>query len=182
MSLLERIFGTYSEREIKKVLPIQKAVLDLADEYKAMSEEELINQTPILKERLANGETLDDILPQAFATVREASRRVLGMYHFPVQIIGGIILHQGRIAEMKTGEGKTLVATLPAYLNGLTGKGVHIVTVNDYLAKRDKEWMGKIYEFLGLSVGCIVHGITNKERVDAYKADKIGRASCRERV
>ena len=171
MSLLERIFGTYSEREIKKVLPIQKAVLDLADEYKAMSEEELINQTPILKERLANGETLDDILPQAFATVREASRRVLGMYHFPVQIIGGIILHQGRIAEMKTGEGKTLVATLPVYLNALNGKGVHIVTVNDYLAERDSEWMGKIYRYLGLSVGLVVRGLTKQEKQKAYNSD-----------
>lgn len=136
-----------------------------------MSDEELKNQTPLLKERLQNGETLDDILPDAFAVCREASARVLGMRHFPVQIIGGIVLHQGRIAEMKTGEGKTLVATLPAYLNGLSGKGVHIVTVNDYLARRDSEWMGKLYRWLGLSVGLIVHDLPNEERRRAYSAD-----------
>lgn len=136
-----------------------------------MDDKELAAQTPILKERLANGETLDDILPDAFAVCREASWRVLGMKHFEVQLIGGIVLHQGRIAEMKTGEGKTLVATLPAYLNALTGEGVHIVTVNDYLAKRDSEWMGKIYRFLGLSVGLIVHEKSDAERQEAYNAD-----------
>ena len=152
-TFLTSLFGSYSQRELKRLDPILQSVLDLEDTYRAMSDEELKNQTPLLKERLQNGETLDDILPDAFAVCREASARVLGMRHFPVQIIGGIVLHQGRIAEMKTGEGKTLVATLPAYLNGLSGKGVHIVTVNDYLAKRDAEWMGRLYNFLGLSVG-----------------------------
>ena len=145
-------------------MPIQKKVLSYEDEYSRLSDEELKAKTPEFKERLKNGETLDDILPEAFAVCREASSRVLNMKHFPVQIIGGIILHQGRIAEMKTGEGKTLVATLPAYLNALSGKGVHIVTVNDYLARRDSEWMGKLYRFLGLSVGLIVHELNNDER------------------
>ena len=157
MSLLTKIFGDYSSKEVKRVMPIQKKVLSYEDEYSRLSDEELKAKTPEFKERLKNGETLDDILPEAFAVCREASSRVLNMKHFPVQIIGGIILHQGRIAEMKTGEGKTLVATLPAYLNALSGKGVHIVTVNDYLARRDSEWMGKLYRFLGLSVGLIVH-------------------------
>lgn len=150
MNFLKAMFGNYSKREVKRVQPICDKVLALEDKYAAMSESELKNQTTILKERLANGETTDDILPEAFATCREAGWRVLGMKHFPVQIIGGIVLHQGRIAEMKTGEGKTLVATLPAYLNALTGEGVHIVTVNDYLARRDSEWMGKLYRYLGL--------------------------------
>ena len=149
MSLLTKIFGDYSSKEVKRVMPIQKKVLSYEDEYSRLSDEELKAKTPEFKERLKNGETLDDILPEAFAVCREASSRVLNMKHFPVQIIGGIILHQGRIAEMKTGEGKTLVATLPAYLNALSGKGVHIVTVNDYLARRDSEWMGKLYRFLG---------------------------------
>ena len=171
MNLLKSLFGNYSKRELKRIQPICNAVLSLEDKYKAMSDEELVSQTNILKERLKNGETTDDILPDAFAVCREASSRVLGMRHFPVQIIGGIVLHQGRISEMKTGEGKTLVATLPAYLNGLTGKGVHIVTVNDYLAKRDSEWMGKLYKFLGLSVGLIVHDLDNEGRKKAYAAD-----------
>lgn len=171
MSLLTKIFGDYSSKEVKRVMPIQKKVLSYEDEYSRLSDEELKAKTPEFKERLKNGETLDDILPEAFAVCREASSRVLNMKHFPVQIIGGIILHQGRIAEMKTGEGKTLVATLPAYLNALSGKGVHIVTVNDYLARRDSEWMGKLYRFLGLSVGLIVHELNNDERRAAYSAD-----------
>ncbi len=164
MNFLKAMFGNYSKREVKRVQPICDKVLALEDKYAAMSESELKNQTAILKERLANGETTDDILPEAFATCREAGWRVLGMKHFPVQIIGGIVLHQGRIAEMKTGEGKTLVATLPAYLNALTGEGVHIVTVNDYLARRDSEWMGKLYRYLGLSVGLICHDLDNEGR------------------
>ena len=171
MSLFTKIFGDYSSKEVKRVLPLQKKVLALEEEYAALSDAELKAKTPEFKERLQNGETLDDILPEAFATCREAAFRVLNMKHFPVQIIGGIILHQGRIAEMKTGEGKTLVATLPAYLNALSGKGVHIVTVNDYLARRDSEWMGKLYRFLGLSVGLIVHECNNEERKAAYAAD-----------
>ncbi len=171
MGFLKSLFGDYSKRELKRIYPICDKVLALEDKYAKMSESELKAQTAILKERLNNGENTDDILPDAFAVCREASSRVLGMKHFRVQIIGGIVLHQGRIAEMKTGEGKTLVATLPAYLNGLTGRGVHIVTVNDYLAKRDSEWMGKLYRYLGLSVGLIVHGLTNDERREAYNAD-----------
>ena len=171
MSFLKKIFGDYSSREVKRILPIQKQVLALDEEYAALTDEQLKAKTPEFKERLQNGETLDDILPEAFAACREASARVLKMKHFPVQIIGGIILHQGRIAEMKTGEGKTLVATLPAYLNALSGKGVHIVTVNDYLARRDSEWMGKLYRFMGLSVGLIVHECSNEERKAAYAAD-----------
>ena len=171
MGIMQKIVGTYSERELKRIYPIQKKVLDLEEKYRAMSDEELKACTPALKERLANGETLDDILPDAFAVCREAADRVLGMRHFPVQIIGGIVLHQGRIAEMRTGEGKTLVATLPAYLNALSGEGVHIVTVNDYLAKRDSEWMGKVYRFLGLRVGLIVHGLDNNQRRAAYRCD-----------
>ena len=165
------IFGDYSKKEVKKLRKTVDKILDLESKYEDMDDKELAAQTPILKERLANGETLDDILPDAFAVCREASWRVLGMKHFEVQLIGGIVLHQGRIAEMKTGEGKTLVATLPAYLNALTGEGVHIVTVNDYLAKRDSEWMGKIYRFLGLSVGLIVHEKSDAERQEAYNAD-----------
>ncbi|MFA7532702.1 MAG: preprotein translocase subunit SecA [Tissierellaceae bacterium] len=171
MSLLNKIFGSYSDRELKKVTSLVDKVESLDEAMQKLTDDELRAKTVEFKNRLKSGETLDYILPEAFAVVREASHRVLGMKHFRVQIYGGIILHQGRISEMKTGEGKTLVATLPAYLNGLTGKGVHIVTVNDYLAKRDKEWMGKIYEFLGLTVGCIVHGITNKERREAYNCD-----------
>ena len=151
MSLAEKIFGTFSDRELKKINPITKKVLALEPKYQALSDADLQAQTPALKARLAGGETLDDILPDAFAVCREAAWRVLGMKHFPVQVTGGIALHRGAIAEMQTGEGKTLVATLPAYLNALTGEGVHIVTVNDYLAKRDSEWMGKLYRWLGLS-------------------------------
>ncbi|MEE0264903.1 MAG: preprotein translocase subunit SecA [Acutalibacteraceae bacterium] len=171
MGIIKALFGNYSKKELKRVKPIMNQVLALEDKYKAMTEEELKNQTNILKERLANGETTDDILPDAFAVCREASDRVLGMRHYPVQIIGGIVLHQGRIAEMRTGEGKTLVATLPAYLNGLTGEGVHVVTVNDYLATRDSEWMGKLYSYLGLKVGLIVHNLSSAERKEAYLAD-----------
>jgi preprotein translocase subunit SecA len=169
--IVEKIFGTYSDREIKRIIPIVDRIEDLEDSMKALRDDQLKAKTVEFKERLAKGETLDDILPEAFAVVRETSRRVLGMRHFKVQLIGGIVLHQGRIAEMKTGEGKTLVATLPVYLNALEGKGVHVVTVNDYLAKRDSEWMGKIYSFLGLSVGLIVHGLDNKERRKAYDSD-----------
>ncbi|MBR3935268.1 MAG: preprotein translocase subunit SecA, partial [Oscillospiraceae bacterium] len=168
---LEKIFGNYSQKELKRIDPIVQKVLSLEETYRAMSEEELKNQTNVLKERLANGETLDDILPEAFAACREACDRVLEMRPYPVQIIGGIILHQGRISEMKTGEGKTLVETLPAYLNALSGEGVHIVTVNDYLAKRDSEWMGKVFSYMGLSVGLVIHGVTNEERRNAYACD-----------
>ncbi len=171
MNILKALFGNYSEKEIKRIMPIKDKVLSLEEEYKRLSDDELRNKTPEFKERLAAGETLDDILPEAFAACREAADRVLGMRHFPVQILGGIILHQGRIAEMKTGEGKTLVATLPAYLNALSGKGVHIVTVNDYLAKRDSEWMGKLYRFMGLSVGLVIHGMDHDEKTAAYNAD-----------
>ena len=171
MGLMKALFGDYSTRELKRVRPLCDKVLALDETYRAMSADELKNQTAVLKERLQNGETLDDILPEAFATCREASARVLGMRHFPVQIIGGIALHRGDISEMQTGEGKTLVATLPAYLNALTGEGVHIVTVNDYLAKRDSEWMGKLYRWLGLSVGLIVQGIDGDSRRRAYNAD-----------
>jgi len=167
MGLMKKIFGDYSSRELKSIYPIVDKIESMADKYKAMSDEALRAKTTEFKERLQNGETLDDILPEAFATVREAADRVLGMRPYRVQLVGGIVLHQGRIAEMKTGEGKTLVATLPAYLNALTGRGVHIVTVNDYLAKRDSEWMGKVHRFLGL----IVHGLTTKERQAAYAAD-----------
>ncbi|MDD7362609.1 MAG: preprotein translocase subunit SecA [Peptoniphilus sp.] len=171
MSLLDKIFGTYSDREIKKIRPTMEKVLSLDAEMQKLTDEELRNKTPEFQNRIANGESLDDLLPEAFAVVREAADRVLGMKHFPVQILGGIILHQGRIAEMKTGEGKTLVATLPAYLNALAGKGTHVVTVNDYLAERDKQWMGKVYTFLGLSVGCILHDMSPEERKAAYNAD-----------
>ena len=171
MGLITKLFGTYSERELKSIWPIVHKIEDMEAEYKALTDAQLQAKTPEFKERLANGETLDDILPEAFATVREAADRVLGLRPYPVQLVGGIVLHQGRIAEMKTGEGKTLVATLPAYLNALTGKGVHIVTVNDYLAKRDSEWMGKVHRFLGLSVGLIIHDLTKEERQKAYQAD-----------
>ena len=170
-SAIEKIIGTYSDRELKKIYPIRDKVLTLESVMESKTDAELRAMTDILKQRLKNGETTDDILPEAFAVCREAAWRVLGMKHFPVQIVGGIVLHQGRIAEMKTGEGKTLVATLPAYLNALTGEGVHIVTVNDYLAKRDSEWMGKLYNFLGLSVGLIIHEKDNTQRKLAYNAD-----------
>ena len=171
MGFLQSIFGNYSEKELKRIDPLLKKVLSYEDEYRALSDEALRRKTDEFKERLSQGETLDDILPEAFAVCREAGDRVLGMRHFPVQILGGIVLHQGRISEMKTGEGKTLVATLPAYLNALSGLGVHIVTVNDYLAKRDSEWMGKVYRFMGLKVGLIVHGLTATQRREAYAAD-----------
>ena len=171
MGMVEALFGGHSAREIKRIKPIQKLVLELEEKYRGMTDSELSGMTPIFKERIANGESLDDLLPDAFAAVREAADRVLNMRHFPVQIIGGIVLHQGRISEMKTGEGKTLVATLPAYLNALEGKGVHIVTVNDYLARRDSEWMGKVYNFMGLSVGLIVHDIDPDTRQKAYNSD-----------
>mgnify|MGYP004605002485 CR=1 FL=1 len=171
MGLITKLFGTRSEREVKKLEPLVSAVMALEEPYRQQSDEELRAKTQEFKERLSNGATLDELLPEAFATVREASDRVLGMRPYRVQVIGGIVLHQGRIAEMKTGEGKTLVALLPAYLNALTGEGVHIVTVNDYLAKRDAEWMGKVHRFLGLSVGLIIHDLTAQERRAAYAAD-----------
>ena len=171
MNLLKKIFGTSSAKEVKRLMPIVDQIERLSKEYDALSNPELQAKTPEFKARLANGETLDDILPEAFAALRVACDRVLGMRPYPVQLIGGIVLHQGRIAEMKTGEGKTLVATLPAYLNALAGSGVHIVTVNDYLAKRDSEWMGKVYRFMGLTVGLIVHGLTKEQRKAAYAAD-----------
>ena len=171
MGLFTKVFGTYSQRELKSIYPIVDKITALEEDYKKLTDAQLQAKTPEYKERLANGETLDDILPEAFATVREAADRVLGMRPYPVQLVGGIVLHQGRIAEMKTGEGKTLVATLPAYLNALTGEGVHIVTVNDYLAKRDSEWMGKVHRFLGLTVGLIIHDMKKEERQKAYAAD-----------
>ena len=171
MGLFTKVFGTYSQRELKSIYPIVDKITALEGEYRQLTDAELQAKTPEFKERLANGETLDDILPEAFAAVREAADRVLGMRPYPVQLVGGIVLHQGRIAEMKTGEGKTLVATLPAYLNALTGEGVHIVTVNDYLAKRDSEWMGKVHRFMGLTVGLIIHDMKKEERQKAYHAD-----------
>ena len=171
LAFLDKLFGSFSDKELKKIRPIADKVIALESEMAAKTDAELQAMTPALKERLANGETLDDILPEAFAVCREASWRVLGMKHFPVQIIGGIVLHRACIAEMQTGEGKTLVATLPVYLNALAGKGVHVVTVNDYLARRDSEWMGKLYRWLGLKVGLIVQGITNEQRHAAYNAD-----------
>ena len=171
MGLFKKLFGDYSAKELKRIEPLKQKVLSYEEEFHALSDDELRAKTAEFKERYEGGESLDSLLPEAFAVCREASDRVLGMRHFPVQILGGIILHQGRISEMKTGEGKTLVATLPAYLNALTGKGVHIVTVNDYLARRDSEWMGKLYRFMGLSVGLIVHECSNEERKAAYAAD-----------
>ena len=171
MNIVTAVFGTHSDREIKRIRPLVDKVMNLEEEYSKLSDKELRGKTPEFKKRLADGETLDDILPEAFATVREASWRVLGMKPYRVQVIGGIVLHQGRIAEMKTGEGKTLVATMPVYLNALTGKGVHVVTVNDYLAKRDSEWMGKIYKFLGLTVGLIIHDIPMEDRQGMYASD-----------
>ena len=171
MSLLKKIFGTSSQREVKAIMPLVHKIEALEEEYRSLTDAQLQAKTPEFKGRLANGETLDDILPEAFAACREASRRVLGMFPYQVQLIGGIILHQGRIAEMRTGEGKTLVATLPAYLNALAGKGVHVITVNDYLAKRDSEWMGKVYRFMGLTVGLVIHGVMGPEKKAAYDAD-----------
>ena len=171
MKLTEKIFGTHSQRELKRIYPIVDKIEALRPTMQNMTDEELRDQTRKFRERLGNGETLDDLLPEAFATVREAGKRVLGMEHYRVQLIGGIILHQGRIAEMRTGEGKTLVSTLPAYLNALEGKGVHIVTVNDYLANRDAEWMGSIHEFLGLKVGVVLNSMTPEERREAYNCD-----------
>ena len=171
MSLISKIFGTHSQHEVKRIIPIVDKIEALAPEYEKLSDEELKAKTPEFKERLANGETLDDLLPEAYATVREAATRVLGMRHYRVQLIGGVILHQGRITEMRTGEGKTLVSTLPAYLNALEGKGVHIVTVNDYLAKRDAEWMGQVHEFLGLKVGVILNSLNSDDRREAYNCD-----------
>ena len=171
MGLAQKLFGTHSERELKRIYPIVDQIEALDEVMQKLSDEELRAKTPEFKERLEKGETLDDILPEAFAVVREAASRTLGMKHYRVQLIGGIILHQGRISEMKTGEGKTLVSTLPAYLNALEGKGVHIVTVNDYLAKRDAEWMGKVHEFLGLTVGVVLNEMDNDERRKAYHCD-----------
>ena len=171
MGLIQKIFGTHSENELKRIYPIVDAVEALEPEIQKLTDDELKGKTREFKKRLADGETLDDILPEAYAVVREASVRVIGLRHFRVQIIGGVILHQGRIAEMRTGEGKTLVSTLPAYLNALTGEGVHIVTVNDYLAKRDAEWMGQIHEFLGLTVGVVLNSMDNDERRAAYNCD-----------
>ena len=171
MGLLEKIFGTHSENELKRIYPIVDRIEALDEEMQKLTDEELRDKTKEFKERLANGETLDDLLPEAFATVREAASRTLHMKHYRVQLIGGIVLHQGRIAEMRTGEGKTLVSTLPAYLNALTGKGVHIVTVNDYLAKRDAEWMGQVHRFLGLTVGVVLNEMDNDERREAYNCD-----------
>ncbi|MDH3881850.1 MAG: DEAD/DEAH box helicase, partial [Desulfobacteraceae bacterium] len=170
-NLLTKVFGSKNERELKKINPIVEKINTFEPQMQSMNDDALKAQTTLFKERLNNGESLDDILPEAFATVREASIRTLQMRHFDVQLIGGIVLHQGKIAEMKTGEGKTLAATLPAYLNALSGRGVHIITVNDYLARRDTEWMGHIYKFLGLSVGCILHGLNDDERNAAYGSD-----------
>jgi len=168
---IKKLVGTHNDREIKRLQGYVDAVNALEDEIKALSDDQLKAKTPQLKDKLANGSTLDDILPEAFAVAREASWRTLEMRPFDVQIIGGVVLHEGKIAEMKTGEGKTLMATLPVYLNALTGKGVHVVTVNDYLATRDSQWMGKIYKFLGLSVGMIYHDISEEDRKAAYAAD-----------
>jgi preprotein translocase subunit SecA len=170
-NLLKKIVGTKNEREIKRIQPLIEEANTFEDRLRSYSDEELEGMTPRFKERLANGEDLDAILPEAFAAVREASRRILEMRHFDVQLIGGVVLHEGKIAEMATGEGKTLVATLPVYLNALTGLGVHVVTVNDYLARRDAEWMGPVYKFLGLSVGVVVHGLEDEERKEAYGCD-----------
>ena len=171
MGLFTKLFGTRSQRELKKIQPIVDKILSLEEEYRNLSDEALKAKTPEFKERLAQGETLDDILPEAFAAIREAADRVTGLRPYPVQLIGGIVLHQGRIAEMKTGEGKTLVAILPCYLNALTGRGVHVVTVNDYLAKYQSEWMGKIYRFMGLTIGLVIPGMEPAERRVAYAAD-----------
>ena len=171
MGMIQKIFGTHSERELKLIMPTVKKIEALRDQMQALTDEELRAKTKEYKDRYAKGETLDDLLPEAFATVREAARRVLNQEHYRVQLIGGVILHQGRIAEMKTGEGKTQTALLPAYLNALAGKGVHVITVNDYLAHRDATWMGQVHEFLGLTVGCVLNGMNNDERRAAYQCD-----------
>ena len=171
MNFIQKVFGTHSERELKRIEGLVDQIEELRPSMQALSDAELTAKTDEFKKRLAAGETLDDLLPEAFAVVREAAKRVLNMEHYRVQLIGGIILHQGRIAEMKTGEGKTLVSTLPAYLNALEGKGVHIVTVNDYLAKRDAEWMGEVHKFLGLSVGVVLNSMKAEERREAYACD-----------
>ena len=171
MNVFSKVFGTHSQREVKRIMPLVEKTESLRSEMQKLSDEELKDKTRAYKKRLVEGATLDSLLPEAFATVREAAKRVLGMEHYRVQIIGGIILHQGRIAEMRTGEGKTLVSTLPAYLNALEGKGVHVVTVNDYLAKRDAEWMGKVHEFLGLTVGVVLNDMKPEERRAAYNCD-----------
>src|SRR5690349_21014041 len=170
-TLLAKVVGTQNDRELKRLRPIVAQVNALEPSIQVLSDAQLRDKTTEFRQRFANGETLDDLLPEAFAVVREAGRRVLNMRHFDVQLIGGMVLHQGMISEMKTGEGKTLVATLPVYLNALSGRGVHVVTVNDYLAKRDSEWMGKLYQFLGLTVGVIVHDLDDEERREAYAAD-----------
>src|SRR3712207_5428787 len=170
-NLLKAIFGTKNEREVKRIQKTVAKINALSDEYSALSDEELRGKTAIFKERLQKGETLDDILVEAFATVREASTRVLGLRHYDVQLIGGVVLHEGKITEMKTGEGKTLVATAPVYLNALSGRGVHVITVNDYLATRDREMMGRVYSFLGLTSGVIVNGMYGKDRRVAYQCD-----------
>ena len=171
MNIVEKIFGTHSERELRRITSLVDGIEALRPDMQALSDEALRGKTQEFKKRLSEGQTLDDLLPEAYAVVREAARRVLNMEHFRVQLIGGIILHQGRIAEMKTGEGKTLVSTLPAYLNALGGRGVHVVTVNDYLAKRDAEWMGQVHEFLGLRVGVVLNSMKAEERREAYSCD-----------
>ena len=171
MGMFKALFGTYSEREVKRIKPLVDKIESLDSTMGELSEEQLKAKTGEFRERYKNGESLDDLLPEAFAVVREASWRVLKMKHYREQLIGGIVLHQGRIAEMKTGEGKTLVATLPAYLNAISGEGVHVITVNDYLASRDREWMGQIYEYLGLTTGVVVHDLNNDQRREAYNAD-----------
>ena len=171
MNVINKVFGTHSQRELKRIMPIVDKIEAMRNDMMDMEDEQLKGKTKEFKKRLEEGETLDDILPEAFAVVREAARRVLNMEPYRVQLIGGIILHQGRIAEMRTGEGKTLVSTLPAYLNALEGKGVHIVTVNDYLANRDREWMGQVHEFLGLTVGVVLNEMKNDERREAYNCD-----------
>ena len=188
-TLISKVIGTKGERDIKALSPLVSAIGALEPRMTPLSMEQLAAKTIAFREALDQGATLDDVLVEAFAVTREVARRVVGMRHYDVQLIGGIVLHQGKIAEMKTGEGKTLVATLPVYLNALSRKGVHVITVNDYLAKRDAEWMGRVYKALGLSVGVIVHGLTDKQRQEAYGCDvtygtnnEFGRASCRERV
>ncbi len=170
-NILKKIFGTKNDREVKRIRKIVAAINSLEPDFEKLTDEQLKEKTAIFKERLAKGETLDDIMVEAFATVREASKRVLGMRHYDVQLIGGIVLHEGKITEMKTGEGKTLVATCPVYLNALAGKGVHVITVNDYLAARDRDIMGKLYSFLGLTSGVILNGVSGEERKAAYRAD-----------
>ena len=179
MGLLEKIFGTHSQNELKRIYPIADRIEAMDTDMQKMTDEELRNKTKEFKDRLANGETLDDILPEAYAVVREAAWRAIGMKHYRVQLIGGIILHQGRIAEMKTGEGKTLVSTLPAYLNALAGNGVHIVTVNDYLAKRDADWMGEVHRFLGLTVGVVLNEMENDERRVCLPTCYLSKLLCR---